>query len=708
MVKKTLEDGTEEEEEAAEFEKVFEDAKSYIHLKLSLSQPVVPKVPEKPEPTPGEIVAQKQFITWPYSKEPTDDFCKQVTLATESLAKEMFTMFDAEYTELEKRDLSSDKQAAIFEEHKKEFFYEINTQGKYHILKEKMKKSIVRIVREHFKRTDASIRGLTRDTRDHFYSDLYQFLVEKMRQSVRQLVQRKKHELHSNILVPKEQAALETEHLIEKTLGESMIARFKRLSSEQEDLYNNKANAEEYMIKLCEEMEGDQEALLETAKFYMRAGAAQQEKAEQYLRDAYSFGMKNQQVALMYACILIQNGRHQEAQIILTSLAAQRFEPCKVNLLLSISADQDGQQGLSQKYKAVGLVEYLRQKKTIPELGQGRKQQPGSHMPDHRKEKPEEEVKHTEQDQEEEKAPTNDVESQPAFQNVRLNQNEENLVYLELGEYLLQKSLCPLSKTALSYVTDQNSVRVLFCFAKAKMHLQEYQKAAEDLNHLFTSVDPHLSEAHVLYGHCQWLLGNPSAAKDAYIRAIRVANIQKQELKDTLLHQRLGSIFIQEGLWNDAKVIFEMCADKYETAFSFMNLGIACLHLDEFDNAEKVLMKANVLDIQNSNVWGYLTLVMLKSGERVNSAFQSLKESIRLGISNETLMLEIGEAFHQCGQPKKAKLAIEYAITTRAARQSRSNLKRIQEFLLQLSKVMTQMAKERDANNFAFAEQADI
>jgi len=35
---------------------------------------------------------------------------------------------------------------------KKEFFYEVNTQGKYHILKEKMKKSIVRIVKEHFER----------------------------------------------------------------------------------------------------------------------------------------------------------------------------------------------------------------------------------------------------------------------------------------------------------------------------------------------------------------------------------------------------------------------------------------------------------------------------------------------------------------------------------------------------------------------------
>ena len=294
-----------------------------MHLNFKLTAPIVPPAPPKPLPKPQEIVGQKQFITWPYSKEPTDDFCKQVTLATESLAKEFYNMFGSENAQnLNRTEMSNERLSAIFEDQKKEFFYEVNTQGKYHILKEKMKKSVVRIVKEHFKREDKSIRGLTRDARDHFYSELYRYLVRHMRQSVRALVERKKHELHSNIVVPKEQANLETEHLIEKTLGESMIARFKRLSYEQENLYKNRAKAEEYVSKLCEEMEGDQDALLEAAKFFMRAGSQASGKAEAYLKDAYSFGMKNQSVALMYACMLIQNGRNSEAHIILKHLAA--------------------------------------------------------------------------------------------------------------------------------------------------------------------------------------------------------------------------------------------------------------------------------------------------------------------------------------------------------------------------------------------------
>jgi tetratricopeptide (TPR) repeat protein len=94
-----------------------------------------------------------------------------------------------------------------------------------------------------------------------------------------------------------------------------------------------------------------------------------------------------------------------------------------------------------------------------------------------------------------------------------------------------------------------------------------------------------------------------------------------------------------------------MCASQYETAFSFMNLGIACLRLKDYDSAEKVLTKANIQDISNSNVWGYMTLVMLMKGNRVNNAFQSLKESIRLQINNDDLMLDIGNAFYDIGEP---------------------------------------------------------
>ena len=57
--KKTNEDGTEEEVEETEFEKVFEEVRTYVHLRICVSAPVAPKVSEKAEPGPSEIVPIK-------------------------------------------------------------------------------------------------------------------------------------------------------------------------------------------------------------------------------------------------------------------------------------------------------------------------------------------------------------------------------------------------------------------------------------------------------------------------------------------------------------------------------------------------------------------------------------------------------------------------------------------------------------------------
>jgi hypothetical protein len=116
-LKKTpQEDGPDLVEEEEEFDKVFEDAKTYVSLKLTTSNAIVPKVPENPEPTVAEIVNSKQFITWPYSKDPCDDFCKQVTLATESLAKEFYNMFESDIQRNNEVELATEIMQKQFDE----------------------------------------------------------------------------------------------------------------------------------------------------------------------------------------------------------------------------------------------------------------------------------------------------------------------------------------------------------------------------------------------------------------------------------------------------------------------------------------------------------------------------------------------------------------------------------------------------------------
>jgi len=65
-----------------------------------------------------------------------------------------------------------------------------------------MKKTIVRIVREHFGKQQGSIMGLKHDSRDHFYSELFKYLVEQMRNTVREMKDTERDELHLNVVIP--------------------------------------------------------------------------------------------------------------------------------------------------------------------------------------------------------------------------------------------------------------------------------------------------------------------------------------------------------------------------------------------------------------------------------------------------------------------------------------------------------------------------
>ena len=131
-------------------------------MKFSLKKPVVSVESTKPEPQPSDILPLKQLVVWPYSKNCNDDFRKQVAIAVKALTREYYQMFQKDLEHQARIAMSQKETNDAYEERKKEFLYEINTKGKYHILKEKMKKTIVRIVREHFGKSE-QIKGLKKD-----------------------------------------------------------------------------------------------------------------------------------------------------------------------------------------------------------------------------------------------------------------------------------------------------------------------------------------------------------------------------------------------------------------------------------------------------------------------------------------------------------------------------------------------------------------
>jgi len=99
--------------------------------------------------------------------------------------------------------------------------------------------------------------GLHKNEVDHFYSELYVFLTNQMRSTVQEMVKSCEAELHENVVVPRDQAERERDHLIENHISETANHRNERLAYEEEYLKDNPQAAEKYLLELMKANEGD-------------------------------------------------------------------------------------------------------------------------------------------------------------------------------------------------------------------------------------------------------------------------------------------------------------------------------------------------------------------------------------------------------------------------------------------------------------------
>jgi len=114
-----------------------------------------------------------------------------------------------------------------------------------------------------------------------------------------------------------------------------------------------------------------------------------------------------------------------------------------------------------------------------------------------------------------------------------------------------------------------------------------------------------------------------------------------------------------------------MCAQDFNKAFSFFNLGVADYNLNHMDEAEKMLSHVNYMDPTHAETWAYLTLVNLarKPKAKVHAAYECMNEAIRLGLKNEKLQIDIKEEWKDSGSRKGTKESLEaLAITQGGAR----------------------------------------
>lgn len=481
-----------EEENKEELPKIFEEAKTYMIIEFELSEPFMPTEENFVlQALPHDLILPKAVTQAKIKpmKDPEGDFRKQLKLAIESINKEYLTMFEEDL----KREGIGGCSDETFEARKEQFLYEFNTSGKYHIMKEKLKKTIVRIVRDTFKKKK-KFKGLHMDEQDHFYSILYAHLVHQVQICIKNMVETTKDSLHENILISDKKAAeKEIENLLDSHTKETEEERLTRLSSEYEELgFLDKAHS--YIEELAK-VSPDSIDLWRNYALFMLRNYGHFEKAEECLREAISLCEENDdELFLVYGAMLVQMKEKKRALIFLTKVGEGEHNPefyIKAHLLMSILYQRIGEQDLMEKHLAYASRMKLRQEGKLLD-----KESLKNHLPD---------------------AQTS--EAPRVFP--KLEEKEKDELYFDLIEsLLLPEGFTNLASETLEHIKDQESPKVVKTKAKIMFGERKYNEVLETIEEY---LDEHKFDVDAikLFADAYFHLERYEESEKAFLRAIR-------------------------------------------------------------------------------------------------------------------------------------------------------------------------------------------
>ena len=646
----------------------IEKAQTYIYLRIAMSQPVNPLLPNVDLPVPLDLLKNPPVPKKPMTIEEIEkDLIRQFKIAIAAIAK----AYDEAMGDTAKGQLVKREKGNIISYSKREekenslgkFFDKFNTSGRADLLKEKLKKFIVKIVREKYGKKGVPVKGVHRNKEDQFYSELYAYLTDAIKQATNEYVQLKKDELHEYVIVSFAQNKKEIMNYCIRQNKEPEDKRLLRLSKENE-LLNDYSKALKY-FKARLLLDPNKEAWLAYGNLAKKMEDLPE--VEKALTNAITIDDVNTDLnmQLVFCGLLYLKGQINNAINYLTlyllrnGLKSTTFifnaflsflykeKACSLNVSSNKNIKNTYYDSLSKKHWEAAKVQKLR---SLPpeelQIPNPEKENEDEEEEKKKKKGANKEKKNPQENEEEsiDASKRGNPRLHPEYKSPVLTNEQMDSIWFETAYLFNRFNFYEISEKLIKFVTEETKQNVKYKTEQAKILLyrKDYQKAI-DFSDSIIKENQLAYEAYLIKGHSLYFLNKYKEAEDTYIKTIR---FKPQEIKfDLEMLVKLGTIYIKNKQWYDAKVIFkQILRDNVEHSFGWRYLGFALTKLGEYAEAEKALRRANLLDVENPVIWAYLTIYALSTGKK-NQALECLNELSKVNFNDTVLLKEIGNLF---------------------------------------------------------------
>ena len=651
----------------------LEKAGTYIRIRIMLSQPVNPVLPDVDLPEPISFIKKEKPPKKPITPEEIEnDLIRQFKIAIAAIAK----VYDEALGESAKGNLIKRDKGNVAAGTKKEdkeqyaykFLEKFNTSGRADLLKEKLKKFIVRIVRDKFGKKKTPIKGVFKDERDQFYSELYGYLTDVLKKATNEFTELKKDELHENVITPFAQSKKEIMDYITRENKEPEDKRLLRLSKENELLTDFSKAVKYYKARLI--LDPNREAWLAYSNLAKKLEDIPEVEAA--LINAISLDPENCDInlQLIFCGLLYSKGQINNAinyltlyilkkglnetnyifNIFLSFLYKEKSITASSNQNTSLKTIKNLNDSLSKKYYEVAKLFKMRSlppdelKPPVEEKVEEEEDPKKKKGKDKDKDKDKKTEQLTEENIEELRKKGN-PRLHPEFKKAILNNEQLDSIWFEAVKLFNRYNFFEISQKLLENATEETKQTVVFKNEQAQVLLfrKEYDKVIELCDDIIKQNRLSYS-AYIIKGHALYNLNRFEEAEKTYIKAIR---FKPQEIQfDIEMLVKLGLIYIKQERFYDAKVIFkQIIKNDPEASFAWRYLGYALTQLGDSTEAEKALMKANILDIDNPLIWAYLAIFNLNNG-RKNQALECFNELCKVNYNDVKVMKQIANLFY--------------------------------------------------------------